>query len=124
MNGESPFFKYRSNPPAGATPPNVFGWAGRGNGPVDNPVSSCLSCHMTAQSPPRSNIFPPDTPSTTDADRLRWFRNLAPGESFDSGTTDLDFSLQLARGIENQHRSVTPVPPGAKPEPPVFTRGE
>ena len=28
-----------------------LGWGGRLNGPVDNPASSCLSCHSTAQAP-------------------------------------------------------------------------
>ncbi|MEF9672596.1 hypothetical protein QNM99_11185, partial [Pseudomonas sp. PCH446] len=32
-------------------PPTHLGWNGRLNGPVDNPNSSCQSCHMTAESP-------------------------------------------------------------------------
>lgn len=42
-------------------------WAGRMNGPVDNPISSCLSCHSTAQWP-RAPIFP--AKSCTDAQKL------------------------------------------------------
>src|SRR6185503_10413622 len=26
-----------------------LGWAGRMNGPIDHPMSSCMSCHQTAQ---------------------------------------------------------------------------
>lgn len=36
-----------------------FGWAGRLNVPVDNRLSSCLSCHSTAQSPQGSGLLPP-----------------------------------------------------------------
>jgi hypothetical protein len=69
------------------------------NGPVDNPVSSCLSCHSAAQTPANSK-FLPDATSSDDV-KLRWFRNLAPGESFDPGTDSLDFSQQLAAGLQN-----------------------
>jgi hypothetical protein len=99
VNASSPIVQYRRNPPAGTTPPNVLGWAGRGNGPVDNPISSCLSCHSTAQTPASSNMIPPG--NSGEAARLRWFRNLAPEESFDAGTRSLDFSLQLSVGIQN-----------------------
>src|SRR5262249_10650178 len=30
-------------------PPTHLGWNGRLNGPVDNPMSSCMSCHAVAQ---------------------------------------------------------------------------
>ena len=33
---------------------NHLGWLGRVNGPVDNPASSCLSCHGTAQTVPQA----------------------------------------------------------------------
>jgi hypothetical protein len=39
-------------------PPTHLGWNGRLNGPVDNPMSSCMSCHMTAEAPQRSQISP------------------------------------------------------------------
>ncbi|GFZ87786.1 hypothetical protein RLOatenuis_7810 [Rickettsiales bacterium] len=35
-----------------------LGWSGRLNGPADNPASSCISCHQTAQYPPVSAIMP------------------------------------------------------------------
>jgi hypothetical protein len=95
INSESPLFQYRAS---GQAPTRVFGWAGRANGPVDNPVSSCLSCHATAQAPP-GQLIPPR--NANDNVRLRWFRNLAPMEAFDPGRKSMDFSLQLAVGIEN-----------------------
>lgn len=41
--------------------PRKGGYASRMNGPVDNPVSSCLSCHSTAQQVPISPLLPPET---------------------------------------------------------------
>jgi hypothetical protein len=102
VNPDSPIVIYRNSPPAGANPPRVLGWAGRGNGQVDNPISSCLSCHMTAQIPARSPMVPP--PNTSEQNRLRWFRDLPAGTSFDSNTASLDFSLQLGVGIQNFQR--------------------
>jgi len=99
IDESSPIALYRKNPPAGATPPKVFGWAGRGNGPVDNSVSSCLSCHSTAQIPATSPMTPPATNS--EAQKLRWFRNLAVAQPFDTASQSLDFSLQLGVGIQN-----------------------
>jgi hypothetical protein len=99
VNPNSPLTIYRQNPPSGATPPNTFGWAGRGNGPVDNPVSACMSCHGTAQIPAAASMIP--TASLPDSGKLHWFRNLAPHEAFSSGSESLDFSLQLGVGIQN-----------------------
>lgn len=72
------------------------------NGPVDNSASSCLSCHSTASDP----NFQPSVPPTqingqpiTDAQRMRWFRNIRSGHSFDPERTSLDYSLQLSEGI-------------------------
>ena len=87
-----------------------FGWAGRLNGPVDNPQSSCISCHSTADFPMLSSQSPNDNASI--AERLHWFnRNIKSGESFTSGTVSLDYSMQLAKGIERfylfQNLSIT-----------------
>jgi hypothetical protein len=98
INSASPLVKYRKNATA-AQAPKVLGWAGRGNGPVDNPVSSCLSCHSTAQTPVNSKLLP--DAASAEAVKLRWFRNLTPGESFDQGTDSLDFSQQLSAGLQN-----------------------
>jgi hypothetical protein len=89
-----------------------FGRGGRMNGPVDNPVSACLSCHMTAQFPPPdgASIVPPASKpwSLTGC----WFRNLTPRQAFGApkdgdcsagseGQNSLDFSLQLAVAMRN-----------------------
>ncbi len=113
VDAESPVVKYRSNPPQGTNPPRILGWAGRGNGPVDNPVSSCLSCHSTAQLPAASNMTPPGT--ATEQAKLRWFRNLPPNTAFDTGSKTLDFSLQLGVGIQNFRQAQQPPPPGVAP---------
>lgn len=99
FNQQSPIWVYRQNPPAGSTPPNGFGWAGRANGPVDNPLSACMSCHATAQLPAASPMLPPA--NLSDPAKLRWFRNLDVGEAFDAGSQSLEFSLQLGVGIQN-----------------------
>jgi hypothetical protein len=72
-----------------------YGWNGRLNGPVDNKLSACLSCHSTAEDPP-----PPMIP-TVGADPALWFRNLKSSESFDGRGPSLDYSLALSTGISN-----------------------
>ena len=71
------------------------GYQGRLNGPVDNPNSSCMSCHSTAELPQGQMV-----PSGSD-DVARWFRNIPSGEPFDSGRKPLDYSLQLEVGLVN-----------------------
>ena len=83
-----------------------LGWLERLNGPVDNPRSSCLSCHSTAQYEPISGPVPRAT--LPDADKMRWFRNIAAGRPFDTGQQSLDYSLQLSVGIENFNTSRRP----------------
>lgn len=95
-----------------------LGWAGRLNGPVDNPASACMSCHGTAQYPVVAAMLPPS--SCDDEQRLHWFRNLPAGEAF--GGTDgcepedvpglqaLDTSLQLKVSLQSilQYNDVNP----------------
>ena len=104
INGTAPVVAYRSGLSQSSTAPHILGWAGRGNGPVDNPVSSCLSCHGVAEEPKGKNMLPS---GNNDQTKLLWFRNLAPLEPFDNDGhhTSLDFSLQLAVGIDNQANS-------------------
>ena len=71
------------------------GYQGRLNGPVDNSVSSCLSCHSTAEAPDGTMVPPNGT------DPAPWFRNIASGTPFDAGRQSLDYSLQLSVGIKN-----------------------
>lgn len=75
-----------------------FGWLNRANGPVDNPRSACMSCHMTAQWP-LGPMLPQDSDSS--AVKMSFFQNLKYPTPFTSGRTSLDFSLQLAMGIRN-----------------------
>ena len=90
-----------------------LGWAGRTNGPVDNPISGCLSCHGTAQYPVNADLAPFAASCDTDAKKMQWFRNLKPGEAFGSinKTTctleplipppvTLDFSLQMGVAVQ------------------------
>lgn len=93
-----------------------LGWAGRMNGPVDNPASSCLSCHGTAQTP-RTPLLPVSS-CETDDERLIWFRNLDGSMPFglvDNATCNLlaappqapvslDYSLQMAVAVESMVR--------------------
>ena len=88
-----------------------LGWAGRLNGPVDNQVSSCLSCHGTAQSPVLAYITPSKGCKTPNQ-KLTWFRDFngqAPFGHVDQNTcvrdatpsVALDFSLQLHTALKN-----------------------
>lgn len=80
-------------------PPMHLGWAGRLNGPVDNPSSSCLSCHSTAEYPSIANILPQGEPGSKEW--MKWFRNPELGEPFNPQATSMDFSFQLSKGIAN-----------------------
>jgi hypothetical protein len=75
-----------------------LGWAGRLNGPVDNPRSSCLSCHSTAQAPALAEMVPPA--NLPNAQKLLWFRNVRAGERFKGDAPSLDYSLQMAVAFE------------------------
>ena len=72
-----------------------LGWQGRLNGPVDNPASSCLSCHATAQYP-QADLLPP-----TGSPWQPWFRNIPSGQPFAPPAQSTDYSLQLSTGIAN-----------------------
>jgi len=107
-------------------PPQHLGWAGRLDGPVDNPGSSCLSCHQTSEFPGWIDSAMVPLPKLTEWDEathqhkqvvvapdskefMRWFQNLKPGEPFDRGRAPLDDSLQLQVGIQNfyQWKAIT-----------------
>lgn len=93
------------NPDPNELPPTHLGWNGRLNGPVDNPRSSCLSCHMTAEVPtlsPLSPLFQANPPPVGSPAWMRWFQNTpACGQPFDKEAKSADFSLQLSIGIAN-----------------------
>jgi hypothetical protein len=114
----------------GSSIPSAFafnshhGRAGRLIGPVDNPVSSCISCHSTAQVDPSqagnavaylgASFVPPS--GCSPAQEMQWFRNLPSGPAgsqafgrssgcvVDTSTTglqSLDYSLQLQEGLQS-----------------------
>jgi hypothetical protein len=98
--------------------PQHLGWGKRLNGPVDNPMSSCLSCHSLAEYQMTTPMVPPA--SATDAQRLAWFKNVQAGQPFDAGEISLDYSLQLSTGITNcldakQCTIALPAPPPPSP---------
>lgn len=88
-----------------------LGWQGRLNGPVDNPISSCMSCHSTAQWPNNVSMIP------SPPGAARWFRNLPSGTPFTAGATPLDYSLQITVGLRNfrtARAAANPATPGAQ----------
>jgi hypothetical protein len=92
------------NRDADELPATHLGWNGRLNGPVDNSMSSCMSCHMAAETPQRSQISPlfESKPPEPGSDAwMRWFQNLRCGERFDAKSLPTDFSLQMAIGLQN-----------------------
>jgi hypothetical protein len=92
------------NPDPKELPPTHLGWNGRLNGPVDNPQSSCMSCHMTAEYPALSALSPLFTanpPPVGSSTWMRWFQNGKCGVPFDSKAKSADFSLQLAISMQN-----------------------
>lgn len=85
-------------------PPTHLGWNGRLNGPVDNPVSSCLSCHMTGEYPQLAIMnptFQANPPAVGSPEWMRWFQNIPAGQPFSPETKSTDYSLQLAGGLAN-----------------------
>jgi hypothetical protein len=93
-------------------PPMHLGWGHRLNGPVDNPYSSCMSCHSTGEYPSVSAIMPflnnpkvpipPKNQKQADAKWMRWFRNVPCKVPFDPGEAiSLDYSLQLTKSVQN-----------------------
>lgn len=100
------------NPDTKELPPTHLGWNGRLNGPLDNSMSSCYSCHSTAEYPqgsPISPLFDPvlskKYPPSSDGWML-WFRNLKCAQSFDKSTIakphySTDFCLQMSEALEN-----------------------
>lgn len=109
-----------------------LGWAGRTNGPVDNPISGCLSCHGTAQFPVAAALAPFAASCDTTAKKMYWFRNIPGSQPFGAvnATTcmpasltpapvTLDFSLQMQVAVQNilqthdTNPCAAPAPPSA-----------
>jgi hypothetical protein len=96
-----------------------LGYKGRLNGPIDNPRSSCLSCHSTAETP--TDLSQPTVPGVPPANAsaaviARYFRNINAQAPFTAGYLPLGYSLQLQNGIANWARVTQlqfPAPPTA-----------
>lgn len=73
-----------------------YGYQRRLNGPVDNPKSSCMSCHGTAELP-QSALLPAD--GATPEEVARFFVNVPSGKPFTPGAASADYSLQVSMGI-------------------------
>jgi hypothetical protein len=102
-----------------------LGWAGRANGPIDNPISGCLSCHSTAEFPVSAGLnF--TAQCDTDAKKMFWFRNFRGNQAFGTVTaatctpansspapTPLDFSLQMKVSVQSvlQFHDINPCTP-------------
>jgi hypothetical protein len=80
---------------------DIYGWFGRLDGPVDNPKSSSLSCHSTAQWPVAAPTVPPAGTAERSPLWTQWFQNIRAGSPFTASSTSLDYSLQLASGVQN-----------------------
>lgn len=98
--------------------PEHLGCNGRLSGPLDNPVSSCMSCHMGAQAP-QSHGFPVVTDSIKcdSPQNARFWQDLPGSEAFDTtaGVKALDYSMEMASSIQNYllaHKDVSFSPDG------------
>jgi hypothetical protein len=92
------------------------GWLGRLNGPVDNPNSSCLSCHARAGAPQTNDLV--FDAMSADAEKMAYFTNVKAGEPYTPGVKSFDYSLQLGVGVRNFPGSGPPATPPA-PAPPA-----
>jgi len=94
------------NPDTKELPPTHLGWNGRLDGPVDNPKSSCYSCHSTAEYPQEALMSPSFNSAFYKANPMgspgwmRWFKNQKCGVPFDSNCHSSDFSYQLSGSLQ------------------------
>jgi hypothetical protein len=121
----SPLAETWINPALPAAFRDHLGRGGRLIGPVDNPVSSCISCHSTAEVDMAqagnaipflgAAMIPPA--SCSPAEQMGWFRNLPSGaggsqpfgravsacplDTSATGLTPVDYSLQLQEGLQS-----------------------
>jgi len=80
-----------------------LGCHGRLSGPLDNPASACMSCHMTSQYPSVSPI--PNKAYACDATQnAQYWQDLQAGAIFQQQsepTFSLDYSQELANAVQN-----------------------
>tara|TARA_R110002096_G_scaffold265299_1_gene458757 strand:+ start:5622 stop:7103 length:1482 start_codon:yes stop_codon:yes gene_type:complete len=90
------------------------GLGGRLNGPVDNPISSCISCHGQGGVNNQGRVLPMANfrltrQTFTDAEFDKYFANVKGGAYVRNfGGTDYnttDYSLQLSAGIRNYYQN-------------------
>ncbi|MGH9907254.1 MAG: hypothetical protein ACRD8U_16925, partial [Pyrinomonadaceae bacterium] len=104
------------------------GLGGRLNGPVDNPISSCISCHGRAATfadalpinqnsgkPMEFALFSVQKPSQFPVDRFDQFFSLVRGASHIEVVNNerfmtTDYSLQLSAGIRNFYQNLRSSP--------------
>ncbi|KUJ20860.1 uncharacterized protein LY89DRAFT_640748 [Mollisia scopiformis] len=82
----------------GGTRPS-WGWNGRLNGPVDNYISACASCHAVSEKNTHPSMVPPA--GANDKQKMKWFRNIPAGAPFTPGDVSGDYWLQLMMGYSN-----------------------
>lgn len=90
-----------------------LGCHGRLVGPLDNPKSACLSCHMNAQYPRKESPIPSGSFAQCDAaenpDNARYWSNLMGGDILwpDQGeqTYALDYSMEMTSSVENYFKA-------------------
>jgi hypothetical protein len=137
------------NPAAPAYAAAHLGVDGRLNGPVDNRLSACMSCHSTAQAPSLAGILPPANGTKCAPQRANWFRDLPGTQAFGrfdptptacetslNGVTltAADYSLQLGATVTRAIATAPTFnpctwdaaspPPATPPVPPTAARGQ
>ncbi|ALN90947.1 hypothetical protein [Lysobacter gummosus] len=109
------------------------GLGGRLNGPIDSPVSSCISCHGRAGTyagptaskrgqPMVMAVFSAAKPSVYPMAQFdEFFKPIPGGSHIETQTGDrymtTDYSLQLSAGIRNYYQSLRTPPPVADTAP-------
>ncbi|WP_339345025.1 hypothetical protein [uncultured Alcanivorax sp.] len=115
-NGDPDLDENWINPSVPSPFAGMTGKHGRLNGPVDNPESSCISCHSTAQvneelagtgvfMPYKGAGFIPGS-SCSEQEKMNWFRNIQGSEPFGITTQNTGFC-----GLTNPPRPTPPVYP-------------
>ncbi|KAI8301874.1 hypothetical protein K4K61_008424 [Colletotrichum sp. SAR11_59] len=84
----------------GGTRPS-WGWLGRMNGPADNFISACASCHSASEHGQTKKVSLLPSPKDSDAEKMKYFRNIWAGQPFTDGAISGDYSLQLMIGYNN-----------------------
>ena len=118
--GKRPVQTWRNpSPLLNVTTPH--GWLLRLNGPIDNPISSCLSCHARAVVEYNPQAIAPRNEAAADNPLNKFFTNTPPGAVYDgapAGVVSVDYSLQLAMGISmfNDAPPLAPIPGPAASE--------